>query len=94
MRLTFCVWAALQPRPWHEHKVLGKSLHVLYGLQDTPMFICKELCRILDVSDTSLAYWKKKANAEEMETSQDFKLMYATTSLTYLGVEHLPCAFQ
>lgn len=65
----------LQPRPCHEHSILGKELHVLYGIHDVPMFICKELCYILSVSDTSLAYWKKKVHAEELETSQDFKLM-------------------
>ncbi len=48
---------------------------MLYGIHDVPMFICKELCHILSVSDTSLAYWKKKVHAEELETSQDFKLM-------------------
>jgi hypothetical protein len=45
------------------------------------MFISKELCRILAVSDTSLAYWKKKVGAEEVETSQDFKLMYTLRQL-------------
>jgi len=66
----------LQPRPRHEHSIQGHVLHVLYGTDGVPMFICKELSQILGVSDTSLSYWRKKVNVDDTETSQDFRLMY------------------
>lgn len=92
-RLRFLDWplahAALQSRPWHEHKIRGHILHVIYGLDDVPMFINKELCAILGVSDTALTYWKRKVKAEECETSSDFRLMWVLSTPFILSPEEL-----
>ncbi|KAL6061284.1 SAM domain-containing protein [Balamuthia mandrillaris] len=67
--------SALQLRPPDVRYVDNLPLHVIFAPDGTPMLIKKELCDILRMKGTTFSYWKKKSGVEEIDTSQDFRLM-------------------
>ena len=51
------------------------DIHILFDSDNNPLFLKTELSRILEIKGTSLSYWVKKSNAQNIDTSSDFRLM-------------------
>jgi len=67
--------SALQLKNPDVHMVGDSEVHVLFDNNNTALFIKKELCELLSMKGTTFSYWKKKSGVEELDTSQDFRLM-------------------
>jgi len=67
--------AGLQLKNPDVYTIGDAEVHVLFDSNNTPLFIKKELCELLSMKGTTFSYWKKKSNVEELDTSQDFRLM-------------------
>jgi len=67
--------SALQLRSPDVHEIGDTVVHVLFDSNNSALFIKKELCELLSMKGTTFSYWKKKSNVEELDTSQDFRLM-------------------
>jgi len=67
--------SGLQLRNPDVYQIGDAQVHVLFDSNNTALFIKKELCELLSMKGTTFSYWKKKSNVEELDTSQDFRLM-------------------